>query len=151
MLGMTTKKFSGTEEIYITFFINMSTNIGIMFKYKQGFTLLEVLVALAILAIALAAAIKVSAENAENAGYLRDKTLAHWVAMNVLTEIQVRGKWPALGQKRGSAVMANREWYWTMKVSETVDDELRRLDVQVRGRENGGAVVSLVGFVALTE
>jgi len=120
-------------------------------KYKQGFTLLEVLVALAILAIALAAAIKVSIENAENASYLRDKTLAHWVAMNVLTEIQVRGEWPALGQKKGSAMMAEREWYWTVKVSETVDDELRRLDVQVHSRENEGAVVSLVGFVAPTD
>jgi len=49
---------------------------------------------LAILAVALAATIKVSAENAENARYLRDKTLAHWVAMNVLTEIQVWGEWP---------------------------------------------------------
>jgi len=111
-------------------------------KYKQGFTLLEVLVALAILAIALAAAMKVSIENAENASYLRDKTLAHWVAMNVLTDIQVRGE----GQKKGSAMMAEREWYWTVKVSETVDDELRRLDVQVY--ENESAVVSLVGFVA---
>ncbi|KHD05361.1 hypothetical protein PN36_31975 [Candidatus Thiomargarita nelsonii] len=114
-------------------------------RYKQGFTLLEVLVALAILAIALAAAMKVSIENAENASYLRDKTLAHWVAMNVLTEIQVRGEWPA--QKKGRAMMAEREWYWTVKV--TVDDELRRLEVQVH--ENESAVVSLVGFVAPTD
>ncbi len=113
-------------------------------KYKQGFTLLEVLVALAILAIALSAAMKVSIENAENASYLRDKTLAHWVAMNVLTEIQVRGEWP--DQKKGSAMMADRKWYWTLKVSETVDDELRRLEVQVH--KNESAVVSLVGFVA---
>jgi general secretion pathway protein I len=114
---------------------------------KQGFTLLEVLVALAILAVALAAAIKVSAENAENARYLRDKTLAHWVAMNVLTEIQVRGEWPDLGKKEGSAMMAAREWYWFVTVSETVDDELRRLDVQVQSRQDGAPVAVLVGFI----
>jgi general secretion pathway protein I len=114
---------------------------------KQGFTLLEVLVALAILAVALAAAIKVSTENAENAGYLRDKTLAHWVAMNVLTEIQVRGDWLDVGKKEGSAMMADREWYWIVKVSETVDDELRRLDVQVYSHEDEAAVAVLVGFV----
>ncbi|MEN8214817.1 MAG: type II secretion system minor pseudopilin GspI [Pseudomonadota bacterium] len=114
---------------------------------KQGFTLLEVLVALAILAVALAAAIKVSAENAENARYLRDKTLAHWVAMNVLTEIQVRSEWPELGKKEGAAMMAEREWYWNMTVSETADNELRRLDVQVQSRQDGAPVAVLVGFV----
>lgn len=115
---------------------------------KEGFSLLEVLVALAILAVGLAAAIKVSTENAENASYLRDKTLAHWVAMNVLTEIQVRGEWPTLGKKEGAAMMAEREWYWLVKVSETVDEELRRLDVQVHyNREAEEPVAVLVGFV----
>lgn len=115
---------------------------------KQGFTLLEVLVALAILAIALAAVIKTTTENAENARYLRDKTLAQWVAMNVLTEIQVRGEWPALGRNDGQAMMADHEWYWTMQISETVDQELRRLEIQVRDRrEAKEPVIVLVGFI----
>jgi len=116
---------------------------------KQGFTLLEVLVALAVLAIALSAAIKTTTENAENARYLRDKTLAHWVAMNVLTQIQVRGEWPAIGKKEGTAMMAEREWYWIIKVSQTVDDELRRLDIQVyfvRGDKT--PITTLIGFVS---
>jgi len=117
---------------------------------KQGFTLLEVLVALAILAIALAAVIKATTENAENARYLRDKTLAHWVAMNVLTEIQVRQEWPAVGKKDGTKMMAEREWFWIVKISKTLDEELRRLDVQVfYNRKDEEPVTLLVGFVGM--
>jgi general secretion pathway protein I len=115
---------------------------------NKGFTLLEVLVALAILAIALAAAIKVSIENTENIRYLRDKTLAHWVAMNVITEIQIMEKWPRLGKQEGSAMMAEREWFWQMKISETEEKELRRLDVQVYyDDQNETPITMLVGFV----
>ncbi|RKZ75928.1 MAG: type II secretion system protein GspI [Gammaproteobacteria bacterium] len=112
---------------------------------KQGFTLLEVLVALAVLAIGLAAVIKVSMENAENTRYLRDKSIAHWVAMNVLTKIQVREEWST---GKGVAIMAEREWYWLLKVSETVDDELRRLEVQVYYHSKDEEPIAiLVGFV----
>lgn len=113
-----------------------------------GFTLLEVLVALAVLAVALAAVMKTTMENAENASYLRDRTLAHWVAMNVVTETQVQKEWPALGKKEGTAMMAEREWYWVMNVTETMDDELRRLNVQVYyNRQDKEAMAILVGFM----
>ncbi len=120
-----------------------------MNQYK-GFTLLEVLVALAILAIALSAIIKVTAENAENASYLRDKTLAHWVAMNVLTEIRVREEWPNLGTREGVSEMAERKWYWFLKISTTVDKELRRLEVKVKLHKKAEeSLTTLVGFVSL--
>ncbi len=115
---------------------------------QPGFTLLEVLVALAVLAIAMAAAIKVTAENIDNIRYLRDRTLAHWVAMNVLTDIQVREEWPNLGKKEGSAMMAEREWFWSLNVSDTIDDELRRLEIQVySNREDEESIAVLVGFI----
>ncbi|HHB91801.1 MAG TPA: type II secretion system protein GspI [Thioploca sp.] len=123
--------------------------VVIMNRYK-GFTLLEVLVALAILAITLSAIIKVTAENAENASYLRDKTLAHWVAMNVLTEIRVRGEWPNLGTREGISEMAERKWYWFLKISTTVDNELRRLEVKVKLHKKAKeSLTTLVGFVSL--
>lgn len=115
---------------------------------KNGFTLLEVLVALAVLAIALAAIIKTTTENVENAHYLRDKTLAHWVAMNILTETQVRKEWPSLGKQEGTAIMGEHEWHWLMNISETMDHELRRLDVQVYfHRQDEEPVAVLVGFI----
>ncbi len=114
---------------------------------KQGFTLLEVLVALAVIAIGLAAVMKVSIENAENARYLRDKTLAHWVAMNVLTEIQIREESPKLDE--GTAMMAAREWVWVLKVSETMDKDLRRLNIEVYyNSKEEEPIAVLVGFMA---
>ena len=110
----------------------------------QGFTLLEVLVALA---IALSAAIKVSTENVENASYLRDRTLAHWVAMNILTEIQIKEVWPSLGKKTGTTMMAEREWFWIMN---TVDKELRRVEIKVfYKKDDENALSLLVGFIPL--
>ena len=115
----------------------------------QGFTLLEVLVALAVLAIALAAIIKVSGHYAENTRYLRDKTLAHWVAMNVLTDWQVQDKWPDLGKTTGTAMMAEQQWYWIVNVEETPDKDLHRLEVQVyHHRQDKEPVTKLAGFMA---
>lgn len=116
----------------------------------RGFTLLEVLVALAVLAIAMAALIKVASENAENARYLRDRTLAHWVALNVLTDIQVRENWLPLGKQQGTSLMGDREWFWTVTVTKTVDEELRRLDVQVYDqREAQESLAIVTGFIGL--
>ncbi len=84
----------------------------------RGFTLLEVLVALAILALALAAGIKTAGSNIDNAAYLRDRTLAHWVAMNKLTEMQVFNKFPSAGSsEHGSLLLAGSEWYWTVQTT----------------------------------
>ncbi|MCP4702579.1 MAG: type II secretion system minor pseudopilin GspI [Gammaproteobacteria bacterium] len=117
---------------------------------NKGFTLLEVLVALTVLAIALAAIIKNAGDNAENAAYLRDKTLAHWVAMNKLTELRVHGAWPTLGRSDGSAGMGDREWHWLLNVSETPDKELRRLEIQVsNSREADEPLAILAGFISL--
>ena len=118
-----------------------------MMKHHNGFTLLEVLVALTILAITLGAIIKTSSTQVENLHYLRDKTLAHWVAWNVITDIQIRQPWPEVGQQKGQAPMAGREWYWSAQVSTTIDKNLRRIDVQVYDRlEAKNPVATLIGF-----
>lgn len=113
-----------------------------------GFTLLEVLVALAVLAIALAALVKGGGENASNAAYLRDKTIAHWVAINRVTELQLQEQWPSTGTTRGSEEMAQREWFWLAKVSDTFDDDVRRLEVEVRKEEREeGYVARVIAFL----
>jgi general secretion pathway protein I len=98
-----------------------------------GFTLLEVLVALAVLALAMAAITSSTSAAAANASHLRDRTLAHWVAVNKLTELQLQPEWPAAGEAKGSYEMANREWRWEMRVSDTDDPDVRRLDVKIFG------------------
>jgi general secretion pathway protein I len=117
---------------------------------SRGFTLIEVLVALAVLAFAMAALIKTGAENARAAAYLRDKTLAQWVAMNVIAEQRLSAAWPSTGTKRGREEMAQHEWHWELKVADTFDKDVRRLEVVVRATDDRdhAPVVSLVAFLA---
>lgn len=113
-----------------------------------GFTLLEVMIALIVVAIGLSAVVKTASQNAENIRYLRDKTLAHWVAMNKLTDLQVRGQWPDLGSQSEAAMMADKKWYVTVMVSDTMDLQLRRVEIAVREKEElSTPLVVLVGFI----
>ncbi len=114
----------------------------------NGFTLVEVLVALSVIAIALAAVLKGATEGASSARYLRDKTLAHWVAMNTITEVQVRGEWPSPGRKEGEAAMGGRDWHWRSVVSDTPDADMRRLEVEVRyEEEDEESLITRVAFI----
>lgn len=117
---------------------------------QRAFTLLEVLIALAVLAIAMAALIKGGAENARAAAYLRDKTLAQWVAMNVIAEQRLSDTWPDKGKVRGDEEMGGHEWYWESTVEETFNEDIRRMEVAVRGTEDKDAtpLVTLVAFLA---
>ena len=99
---------------------------------SRGFTLLEVLVALAVVALSLAALIKVASSNASNAAYLQEKTLAHWVGMNKIAELQVQHQWPDTGTQRGTVMLGGQEWRWVVKVQATPDQDVRRLDVSVQ-------------------
>lgn len=115
----------------------------------RGFTLIEVLVALAILAIALGALVKGGGANAANAAHLRDKSLAHWVAMNRVAEVQLEPGWPGIATTRGTAGMAGREWQWVARVSDTFDGDVRRLEVEVgeAGREEFTPLEKLIAFL----
>jgi general secretion pathway protein I len=110
----------------------------------RGFTLLEVLVALAVLAVALSALVKAGSENAASTAYLRDKTLAQWVALNAVTDWQVRDEWPATGKREGFATMAGEEWEWVLIVSQTPDPSVRRLDAEVRHAQWGTEALARV-------
>ncbi|MBA2491774.1 MAG: type II secretion system minor pseudopilin GspI [Gammaproteobacteria bacterium] len=118
---------------------------------QRGFTLLEVLVALAIIAYALAALIRVTGTGVANASYLRDRTFAHWVAENHLAEMRTRdGFWPATGKDDGDVEMAGRQWFWTTRVTSTPESQMRRIDVEVRldDDEEVSPISILTGFVA---
>ena len=118
-------------------------------QQAKGFTLLEVMVALAVVAISLFALIKVSEQYAGNAGYLKQKTLAQWIAENKATEYRLKKEFPALGRQQGDVTMVNQQWRWQVKVSNTDDKRLRRLDIEVV-HETGdfdNPLASLIAFV----
>ena len=102
-----------------------------MKRRQRGFTLLEVLIALAVLALSMGAVIKATGDYTGNQAWLRDRTIAMWVARNVLVRFQVEKAWPKVGERKGTQEMANREWRWLAGISQTDEAELRRLDVEV--------------------
>lgn len=87
-----------------------------------GFTLIEVMVALTIIAISLGALLSTSGSQANNAAYLKQKTIAHWVAVNELTLLSIEKKFPSLGEDKGSTSMANHDWYWIRKTEKVGND-----------------------------
>ena len=116
-------------------------------RYKQkGFTLLEVLVALAILTMGLGTVIKVAGGQVSQLAYLKNKTIALWVANNKANEIQL-DEWPGTGTSSGHEFMAGQEWKWKVKVSNTADKDLRRLDIDVNAaNEEGEPVIRFIAF-----
>lgn len=119
-------------------------------KYSQvskqrAFTLLEVLVALAVLAMGLGAVMKVSASQATQLAYIKNKTIALWVAENKANEIQMED-WPETGTRTGREFMATQEWQWKVKISNTADKDLRRMDIEVNHITDKGE--PLVRFIA---
>ena len=88
-----------------------------MNKKNTGFTLLEVMVALFIVAVALGGAIKVIGNASQNAARLADRTFANWVALNQMAELRIKGEWPRVGETKGEQEMSGRTWSWLQKPS----------------------------------
>ncbi|MCV6638668.1 type II secretion system minor pseudopilin GspI [Candidatus Albibeggiatoa sp. nov. NOAA] len=113
---------------------------------RKGFTLLEVLVALAVITFALSAIIRVTGLNANNALYLENKTFANWVAVNIITETRLQAKVPSV--KKGSVEMAKREWFWELKILDTMDSSLKRIEVAVKlNPDDERHLVNVIGFM----
>lgn len=119
-----------------------------MKERSAGFTLLEVMVAVAVLGIAMAAGIKAGSQATANMRHLQDRTFAHWVGSNVLTELRARGFWREHGDD-GTREMAGQAWYWTFRVEDTPNPDFRRVDVAVY-REEGDAepVATVTGMIS---
>lgn len=98
---------------------------------SRGFTLIEVLAALVIVALGMLGAITAVNQSARNGTYLREKTLAHWVAMNVITERRLQPSPPDVAETSGEVEFANARWRWTLRVTQTEVRSLRRMDVSV--------------------
>lgn len=102
---------------------------------NRGFTLIEVLAALVIVSIGMLSVITAVSQTASNSIYLRDKTIAHWIAMNRLTEARLQRSAPRIDKSSDEVEMAGRRWRWTMNVTQTPVETVRRIDVNVRPLE----------------
>jgi len=114
----------------------------------HGFTLLQVLVALAILAIALAAAMRASSVTTDQAQAMKLRLLAQWSAENQLAELTARKRWPAPGVQSGSSVQAGVALDWAQTVSATPNPAFRRVEIKVYANQDRRyALAQLTGFL----
>ena len=116
--------------------------------HARGFTLVEILVALAIVAVALAAGMRALAQAADGASTLKTRTLALWVAQNRLALAQLETPWPAIGTRSGDALQAGNALLWRETVTATPNPAFHKIDISVTQPQSPDYVVAhLVGYL----
>jgi general secretion pathway protein I len=101
----------------------------------RGFTLLEMLVALAIVAIGLTAALRASGVGIEGVGDYRNHMLALWLAQNIVTEHIARGDWLVPDTTTSEQEFAGRHFVVRQEVKATPNPRFERMDVMIADRE----------------
>lgn len=114
---------------------------------NSGFTLLEVLVALAILAIGLVAAIRAGIASSDTASALRDRQLAGWVAENQLALLRARRSAIAVGEHGGETTMAGQSFAWQVSVKSLPYTALRQVDITVSAPGERNELSRLSGYL----
>ena len=99
---------------------------------QQGMTLIEVLVALALLAITGVALMSSINGALRSTDLMQEKTIAHWIAMNKAADLQMRVKWPDLGTKRDQVDMVGREWHIEVITKASKQPKLREVTIKVK-------------------
>lgn len=104
---------------------------------RSGFTLVELLVALAVFSLAAMALLNLSGENTRSAARVETRTLGGVVAENLAVEAMIAPQ-VAEGRTSGVTPLAGRRWRWTRSVS-GVDAGLLRIDIRVADDEGQAA------------
>ena len=116
-------------------------------RYLKGFTLIEVMFALLIVALTMGAIVEAGGYSARRTSQLTEKTIASWIAQNQVTLYRAKRTWTSASNKSGTVEMANSEWHWKMKISETDEPLLRRIDVDVYLQGSSDIKASATGFI----
>ncbi len=103
-----------------------------------GFTLIEVLVALVIVAVGMGAVLSALSSSANTLSFLRDETFAQYVALNQIATLRLAGQQPPTGNSDGDLDYAGRSWHWRQEVVTTDVPGILRIDVKVRPKEVKG-------------
>ncbi len=123
-----------------------------MRRNRRGFTLIEIMIAVAVFAVVAAALIKSTAMTARQTGLLQDKTVAGWLAENQLAQLRTSPRdpasFPSAGRNRFNVSMAGRDWEVMVDIQNTENTDVRRVEVAVYRQDDlDDPVRSLTGFV----
>src|SRR5829696_146752 len=111
---------------------------------STGFTLIEVMIALVIVALGMMGISKAINDYTVAATYIEQKTLASWIATNKLTELSIGATWPPVGDSEEDVEFAGQQWRCNIEVEETPVPNLHRVDVSVTLRSDPERVVHKV-------
>lgn len=114
-----------------------------------GFTLLEILVALAIFALVSITCYRQIDSSFRAATRIEQKYLALWIAESKLEELFVERDWPMVGETRSDYEISDSRWFVKMNISETEIDKLRKIEVSVYSSEGSAehAILTLTRFM----
>lgn len=108
----------------------------------RGMTLLEVMVAMVLLAVAGLALLGTSGGQLQHLSRLEQQQLAYWLADNQLKRLQLQPQWPDERWHYGESEMAGQRWYWRWRGVSTSQPRLRALEIEVRRQKNARHVLA---------
>lgn len=118
----------------------------------KGFTLIEVLLALAVIAIALTAILRVTSQNINHTQRVKDKSISHWVAMQAVSMIQLNLIVLDPSQESTQVTtMLGQKWYWRAKITSTPVKKIQVLSISTSAKQSGPFQLELKGFRYLDE
>ena len=120
-------------------------------RRTAGFTLLEVMIALAVFAVVSAALVRNAAVAVRQTTIIEERSLGIWVAENQLSQMRIQARsdenYPALGTNRYAVNLADRDWEVVVKIAATENADIRRVEVEVSAAQQPDQVVAdLAGF-----
>ena len=116
-------------------------------KNSSGFTLIEVMVSLVIVALSLTAVTAAMSQMIDAGNTMRNRTYASWIAQNRIAELRLSATTPDVGATNGEVEYANVDWTWRAVVSETGVEDLYRIEVDVSFAGSDDVIRSVSGFV----
>jgi general secretion pathway protein I len=126
--------------------MELSMSGGRKNRDSEGFTLIEMLVALAIFSLAALALLRLGGATATNSARLNDQAIAMIVARNLAVEALTDPQPPAFGTSAGEAVNAGRRWRWTRSVTRSPEARIQQIEIAVEPAAGGPGRASLTLF-----
>jgi general secretion pathway protein I len=112
-----------------------------------GFTLIEVMVALVIASLSLAAVAASISQMVDAGSAMQERTYASWIAHNKIVELRLLNQVPEASSTDGTVEFASLEWSWTATISETDVENLFRVDVAVSHAGSEHVIRTVTGFI----
>ena len=110
-----------------------------MSRAEEGFTLVEMLVALAIFSLAALALLRLEGATVSTTARLQEQALAQMVARNLAVETLSDPEPPALGTRRGRVVNAGRPWTWVRRTGRSPEPRILQIRIEVSGERSSDA------------